>query len=117
MNHPKLFGPAFTGPSWEPWKTVLKAGDGLPMNAEETAFFKSVAGDRDPPTARTREQWWVVGRRGGKDSVASVVAAFTAASFNQPHLLRGGERGLVLCLACDRHQAKIVLGYIKRVTS
>ena len=113
MNHPELFGPSFQGPTWQPWKTVLKAGEGLPMTAAETEFFKSISGGREPPTQRMREQWWIAGRRGGKDSVASVVAAFTAASFDRPDLLRPGERGSVLCLACDRAQAKIVLGYIK----
>jgi hypothetical protein len=113
MADPALFKPAFNGPSWDAWRTVLKGGDGLPMNADETAFFKSISGGREPPTSRMRELWLVVGRRGGKDSVASVLATFAAATFNQPDLLRPGERGLVACMACDRQQARIVLGYIK----
>ena len=83
FSHPSL-EPPFTGPSWDNWKTVLKAGDGLRMSAAETEFFKSVTGGREPPTKRVRELWWVVGRRGGKDSVASVVAAHVAATFNSP---------------------------------
>ncbi len=113
MGDPKLFAPSFSGPSWDNWKTVLKAGDGLPLTDEETEFFKSIAGGRVPPTNRMREQWWVVGRRGGKDSVASLLAAHTAALFNSPHLLRGGERALVLCLAGTRQQAQIILNYIR----
>jgi hypothetical protein len=45
--------------------------------------------------------------------MASAVAALAAALFDQPHKLRPGERALVLCLACDRAQAKIILNYIK----
>jgi hypothetical protein len=25
LRHPKLFGPHFTGESWNPWRAVLKA--------------------------------------------------------------------------------------------
>jgi hypothetical protein len=71
MADPKLFGPHFSGSSWDNWRVVLKAGDGLPLTPEETEFFKSISGGREPSTGRMREQWWVVGRRGGKDSVAS----------------------------------------------
>jgi hypothetical protein len=95
MADPKLFKPFFPGESWNGWRTVLKAGDGLPMTAEEVEFFKSIAGGREPPTSRVREIWAIAGRRAGKDSVASMLATFAAATFNMPHLLRPGERGLV----------------------
>src|SRR6185437_3597316 len=98
---------------WGNWKIVLKAGDALRMTAAEIEFFKSIAGGREPPTSRVREMWWVIGRRGGKDSVASVVAAHVAATFNSPHLLRGGERALVVCIAATREQARIMLRYIR----
>jgi hypothetical protein len=78
----------------------------------EVVFFRTVAG-RGPPTQRVRELWIVAGRRAGKDSVASVIAAHAAALFDQQAKLRPGERAAVLCLACDRDQARIVLGYIK----
>jgi hypothetical protein len=112
FSHPSL-EPPFTGKSWDNWKIVLRAGDGIRMTAAETEFFKSIAGGREPPSVRVRECWWVVGRRGGKDSVASVVAAHTAATFNSPHLLRGGERALVICIASTREQARIMLRYIR----
>src|SRR5438477_5457501 len=70
FSHPSI-GHPFTNVSWNNWKNVLKAGDGLPMTPGEAAFFKSISGGREPPTARVREQWWVVGRRGGMDRVAS----------------------------------------------
>src|SRR5262249_52365098 len=39
--------------------------------------------------------------------------AFAAALFDQQNKLRPGERALVMCLACDRAQAKIILNYIR----
>jgi hypothetical protein len=112
MDDPHLFGPWFVGASWDGWRTILKAAFALPMSAEERAFFRTLA-DRDPPRQQVRELWIVAGRRAGKDSIASVIAAHSAALFDGGHILRPGERALVMCLACDREQAKIVLGYVR----
>jgi hypothetical protein len=113
MLDPQLFEPSFRGETWANWRTILKAAKALPMTADEIAFFRSVAGDRDPPTKPVRELWIVAGRRSGKDSIASALACHAAAVFDQGHLLRPGERPLVALLACDRDQSQIVLGYIK----
>ncbi len=55
----------------------------------------------------------IAGRRGGKDSIASAIAAHAAAFRDYQALLRPGERAAALCLAVDREQAKILLGYTK----
>jgi hypothetical protein len=112
MQHPKLFRPWFDGPSWDHWRAVLKAAFALPMTDAEREFFHTVA-EREPPTKRVRELWCVVGRGGGKDSVASLIAAYVAALFEPGRKLRLGERALVMCLACDRDMAQIVLGYTR----
>jgi hypothetical protein len=113
MLDPQLFEPSFRGETWANWRTILKAAKALPMTADETTFFRSIAGDRDLPTKPVRELWIVAGRRSGKDSIASALACHAAALFDQDHLLRPGERPLVALLACDRDQSRIVLGYIK----
>ena len=69
MNDPGLFQPWFAGPSWDGWRTVLKAAFALPMTDAERQFFRSIA-DREPPEHRVRECWLIAGRRAGKDSVA-----------------------------------------------
>jgi hypothetical protein len=112
MTDPELFQPWFEGETWDGWRAVLKAAYALPMTDDEVIFFRAVA-DRDPPKRRVRELWCIVGRRGGKDSVASVIAAHSAALFDQGHRLRPGERALVMCLAVDRDQARIVLNYTR----
>src|SRR4051812_11756147 len=113
MGDPAIVGTEFQGPSWNNWRTVLKAADALPMTPDEVEFFKSVAGNREPPSQRVRELWLVVGRRGGKDSVASILATHAAITFNRQDLLRGGERAVVACIAPTREQAQIVLRMIK----
>lgn len=112
MNDPDLFAPWFQGPSWDGWRAVLKGMFAVPMSDDERVFFRSVS-DREPPSEPCREAWAIVGRRGGKDSVASFIAAYVAATFSDQDKLRPGERPLVMCLACDRDQAKIVLNYTR----
>ena len=88
----------FLGDSWNPWRAVLRAAFALPMTDAEIEFFRTVA-DRDPPRQRVREIWVAAGRRSGKDSIASLIAAYAAVTFQQEHKLRPGERAVVLCLA------------------
>jgi hypothetical protein len=113
FSSPKLFGQWFAGESWDNWRAILRAAFAERMTKAELAFFKSVAGDREPPPKRVRECTIIAGRRAGKDSVASGIAAHEAASFQSAGRLRPGERALVVCLAVDRAQAQIVHGYIK----
>jgi hypothetical protein len=113
MEHEQLFGQWFKGESWNGWKAVLRAAYCLPMTPEEITFFKSISGDRDPPTKRVRELWVCGGRRSGKDSVASLIVAYSAALFNGQANSRPGEKACCALLACDRSQAGIVAGYIR----
>jgi len=112
MNSKLLFANWFKGSSWDNWRTVLKGAFALSMSEAERAFFRTVA-ERDPPTKPVRELWCVIGRSGGKDSIASLVTAHAAALFDRRDCLRPGERALCMCLACDRDQARIVLGYTR----
>jgi hypothetical protein len=107
------FRPWFDGESWNGWRSIIKATSGLSMSAEDIAFFKSVAGDREPPKKRPREGYFIIGRRGGKDSAASAIAAQQAAYFDRQDRLRPGERALVCVVACDRDQARICTSYIR----
>jgi hypothetical protein len=111
ISDPELLGRWFDGPSWSVWKTVLLAAEGRALSPAELTIFHDVAGDRSPPKRRVKELIVIAGRRAGKDSVASALAV-SAAVGNYSEILRPGERASVLCLACDRVQAKIVLRYI-----
>jgi hypothetical protein len=82
------------------------------MTEAEIELFRSVA-ERDPPRKRVRELWVVAGRRAGKDSVASLLAGWFAAFQNYDDVLRPGEVATIMCLACDRSQAKIVENYTR----
>jgi hypothetical protein len=113
MDHPGLFRQWFSGESWNSWRSILRAAFALPMSESEVAFFRTVA-EREPPRSQVKELWIIGGRRGGKDSIASLIATYAALFFHAGiDRLRPGERALVQCLACDRDQARIVTNYIK----
>jgi len=112
MDSKLLFGPYFAGHSWNLWRSVLKATFGEPMSDAEIAAFRSVA-ERNPPQQRVSEAVFIVGRGGGKDSVASLVASCIAMNFDPRGKLRPGEKAVVMCIAVDRTQAGIVFGYIR----
>lgn len=102
------------GDSWERWRIVLQAAYGLGdrFDDRERALFHEVAG-RAPPRRRVKQLWLLVGRRGGKDSVASLIAAQYAPYADEGVALRVGERVLVACIATDKDQAGIVFNYIR----
>jgi hypothetical protein len=112
MGHRDLFGPYFRGPSWDGWRAVLKAAYALPMTEKELAFFRTIA-ERDPPRKAVRERVYIAGRGAGKDSIESLDTAFAAITFDRRDKLRPGEKAVVMCLAVDRDQSQIILGYVK----
>lgn len=110
LDDPLLLAPHFAGASWARWRSILRAAEGLPLDETATALFREVA-ERDPPAGRMRELWVIGGRCSGKDSIASAAATVAALGDYAAHL-RPGERAVVMCLACDRDQARIVHRYI-----
>jgi hypothetical protein len=112
MGDDRLFGPMFAGPSWDNWRTVLRGAFALPMSPSEREFFRSVS-NREPPGKRVKELDIIAGRRSGKDSVASAIAAYAAVTFRSSGKVRPGERPLVMLLGADRAQARSLLNYVK----
>jgi hypothetical protein len=95
--------------TWQSWLTILKAANGLPLDASEQAFFHAVCGGRAPPQKPVRELWVAVGRQAGKSRTAGALAAYIGALCE--HRLVAGETGVVLVLAATRGQAAVVFNY------
>jgi hypothetical protein len=117
----RTLGDSFQGPSWDRWRAILKGAHALPMSPAERQLFEGVA-ERKPPKKRVRELWIVGGRRGGKDSIASLIIADAAMRFQGKRrqiagitlpAMRKGERATVFCIGPDRDTARVVLGYVK----
>ena len=90
---------------------MLKAAFVIPMSDDEQAFFEQVA-QRDPPQKRVREVWPIVGRRGGKNSIASAIDVWFSAFEDFQDRLRPGERASIVSIASDREQARLLMRYV-----
>ncbi|MEL6566871.1 MAG: hypothetical protein AAFQ22_00530 [Pseudomonadota bacterium] len=113
MEDPNLFGSFFRGPSWRPWRAVLKALFALEPEPDDLAAFERVAGGRGWPVQVPREAYFVCGRRGGKSYIVALIATYLACFHSYREYLKPGERGTVMILAADRAQARTLMGYIR----
>lgn len=112
MDEAALFGSWFEGPSWDVWRVVARAQDGLPMTEADRLAFEQIADGRAVPTAPVSELWAFVGRRGGKSAFAAASAVHAAVFRDYKPFLKPGEKAAVLCVATDREQAGVVFGYV-----
>ena len=118
IDDPHLFAPWFRDrATWAAWMAFLRALFALPMAGDDLACFQQHTGRTAAPTQPANEAWLVVGRRGGKSRVLALVAVFLAAFFDWTPFLSPGERGVVMVLASDRRQARVIFGYVRALLS
>jgi integrase len=118
IKNRKLFGslPRFKSlETWTAWLVVLKAIFGLPMTLDDLLIFNRHTGRSSPPLGGSKENFLVVGRRGGKSFISALVGVFIGCFFSFGEYLTTGERGTVLILAVDKAQAKVVFNYCKGI--
>ena len=112
LRNRKLFGPLFADlTTWTAWIVWLKAVFGLPMEKTELELYQRCTARTDLPKG-FKEAFAIVGRSGGKSRIVSFAAVFIACFYDFRKYLAPGETGMVLGLARDRDQAKVVFGYI-----
>ena len=114
-----LFGPLFRDlNTWKPWIVALKAIFALlPMDDEELAIYRTCTGRQNPPLKPLKEIYLIVGRRGGKSFITSLIAVFLALFQDYSPYLSPGERAVIVIIANDRRQARIILKYISAILS
>ncbi len=98
--------------TWKAWRAFLAATFALPMDDDALATYRKHTGRADLPTTQFREAFCVVGRRGGKSAIAALIACYLATFRDYSEVLAAGETGIVMLLAADRRQARVLLGYI-----
>jgi len=114
VNDPQLFAPWFKDrSSWSAWFVFLRALFGLPLASHELALFRECTGRTEPPTAPATESWLICGRRSGKSFMLALCAVYLAAFHSYRQYLAPGERGVVLVIASDRKQARVIFRYVK----
>ncbi len=111
MQEPRLFQRLFTSASWYAWRAFLATLFGLPMSAEASELARRCTGRTVLPTVQARESWVIVGRRGGKSRIAALIAVFLACF--RTYSLQPGETGVVMVLAVDRKQSRVLFKYIR----
>jgi hypothetical protein len=95
------------------WRAFLAALYGLPMDDEALAIYRACTGRSEAPTARAREAWLPIGRRGGKSRVLALVGAYEACFGGWGPYLSAGEPAYLPVVAADRKQGRAILTYLK----
>ena len=111
LTDPGLLGSVLGGDAWLAWRTLLIAAMGEPLRDDERALFVKLTGREREPCRRVEELIAVVGRRGGKSRAIATLAAYIGGLCDHRAVLAPGERGVVLCIAPDQRQARIILNY------
>lgn len=111
MNDDLLLGKWFKSKSWDSWRVFTKGLFGEPMTDPEATVFRQHTG-RDIPTGPAREAHIISGRRSGKSLYAGSLACWAATCRDYRPYLKPGERAVVMVLAADKNQARVVFDYI-----
>ncbi len=118
LDDRNLLGASIRDPdSWKPWRALLAAAFGLPPSSDELALYRACTGRTAPPGAPAAYLWLVIGRRGGKSFAMALIAVFLAVFKDWRRYLSPGERAIVLLVAADREQAKILHRYCQGILS
>lgn len=104
--------PWFHGASWATWRSILRVLFALPMDEADLEAFQRLTGRATPPAEQVGEAWLLLGRRSGKTVVSALVAVFLATLRDYTGILAPGEQGVVMCIAPDRRQGRVLLRYI-----
>ena len=110
FEDPQLLG-VKKAASWLPMRSLAIAAMGEELTDEERAHFTKLTGREREPLQRVRRFITVAGRRSGKSETAARLAIYQAVMCDHSENLSVGEKGVVLCIAQNQEQAKVVYGY------
>lgn len=112
MNDADLFAPHFRGPSWAPWKALLAALFGLPMDDDALAIYREHTGRQAAPVRPFSECALIIGRRGGKSRILALIAVYLAAFNDYMRHLAPGEKATIAVICADRKQSRVIMRYV-----
>ena len=118
IKNPKLFGslPRFNKlDTWTAWLVVLKAIFGMAMTDEDLIIFSRHTGRALPPHGGSKETYLIIGRRGGKSFISALITSYIGCFVDFKHYITVGETLVVMCLARDKEQARIVFRYVRAI--
>ncbi|VTZ28455.1 conserved hypothetical protein [Methylocella tundrae] len=118
IDDPHLLGSAIRDhESWKAWRALLAALFGLPLDDYGARLFRDCTGRAEAPVAAFGFLWLVCGRRGGKTFVMALLACYFGLFRDWSANLAPGERAVILLVAADREQAKILRRYISGIVA
>jgi hypothetical protein len=118
IDDPNLLGHAIRDPeSWKPWRALMASAFGLPLDGDDLELYRACTGCRTPPGEPAAYLWMVCGRRAGKSFAMALMSCYLACFRNWKKYLSPGERAIVLLVAADREQAKILHRYCQGILS
>jgi hypothetical protein len=112
LENPLLFGNEVAGESWAAMKAIILAALGEELTEEERAYFQKLTKLDAESLRRVKRLVICAGRRSGKSKIAAILALYLALLCDHSENLSTGEKGVVLCIAQNQEQAKIVFGYV-----
>jgi hypothetical protein len=110
-----LFGNEVAGDSWAAMKAIVLAALGEALTEDERAYFQKLTKLDQESLQRAKRLVIIAGRRSGKSKSAAILAIYLAVLCDHRENLTTGEKGVVLCIAQNQEQAKIVFGYVKGI--
>jgi hypothetical protein len=112
LTDPRLLAPVMGGPTRAPMRALLLASQGEELTDSELEHFSALTGREAPPNDRVEEMHVIAGRRAGKSSGVAGLAVYLSALCDYSDRLSPGERGVILLVAENQRQARVLLGYI-----
>ncbi len=111
LDDPDLLGASMPNKSWAVMKTLCIAAFGEELTPAEREIFTALTQRKHEPLERVRRFVVVAGRRGGKSYAAANCSLYLAVLCDHSANLNIGEKGVVLCIAENVEQAKVVFDY------
>src|SRR6476661_1295294 len=90
----------FASASWDAWRAILRAIFGLPMLSADLDIYRRLTGRTAAPAQPFREVWLIIGRRGGKSIITSLIVVYQCCC--RTFKLAPGEIGVFAVIAADR---------------
>jgi hypothetical protein len=114
IRSPEIFARWFRDPvTWAAWFAFLRVLFGLLLDPDDLALFSQCTGRDQPRPGGYTEAWLCCGRRAGKSLILALVAVFLACFRDWSRYLAPGERGVIMIIAVDRKQARVIHRYCR----
>jgi hypothetical protein len=115
LSDPDLFAGEFGATSWLSWRSLLLGMLGEKLTDEERQAFQTLTAREREPLQRVQEFWGAIGRRGGKSRAIALLVTYLATLVDHRMNLSIGERGVVLVLAQNQRQARVIFDYTSAI--